>query len=200
MRHAECNVLCQIPTSDLNSPETRFLIAASIPIGITLIAPARSFPRICNKKIQCLARFKSGTLYRERNKYPVKKVPISEWVEKNATVRWIVKDFGIWEVWIVSNIFCVLGVVWVLAVAGYQQSIERCFHDYVVHKAVLCGGATWCECIVGCWWHSTRLIAVTECEPPMLPPTPSSVDQPTPQSLLHPAFQTTFRTATSGLP
>ena len=39
------------------------------------------------------------------------------------------------------KLFFVLGVVWVLAVAGYQQSIERCFHDYVVHKAVLYGGA-----------------------------------------------------------
>merc|ERR1719211_887019 len=33
--------------SDLNSPDWRFLMAASKPIGITLIAPARSFPRIC---------------------------------------------------------------------------------------------------------------------------------------------------------
>jgi len=34
--------------SDLNSPETRFLMAASKPIGITLMAPAKSFPRICD--------------------------------------------------------------------------------------------------------------------------------------------------------
>jgi len=32
--------------SDLNSPEVLFLIAASSPMGITLIPPTRSFPRI----------------------------------------------------------------------------------------------------------------------------------------------------------
>ena len=40
-------VLCTIITSILNSPEVRFLMAASRPIGITLTPPTRSFPLIC---------------------------------------------------------------------------------------------------------------------------------------------------------
>ena len=37
----------RIITSILNSPEVRFLMAASRPMGITLTPPTRSFPLIC---------------------------------------------------------------------------------------------------------------------------------------------------------